>query len=57
MAGPTARAELTTRTVVVEIRYFCTKNVVIHRKRQTEFTVGFFNNSDGEKCTKNVWYR
>lgn len=30
MAGATAGAELTTRTVVVEIKYFCTKNVVIH---------------------------
>ena len=30
MAGTTAGAELTTRTVVVEIKYFCTKNVVIH---------------------------
>ena len=29
MAGATAGAELTTRTVVVEIKYFCTKNVVI----------------------------
>ena len=29
-AGATAGAELTTRTVVVEIKYFCTKNVVIH---------------------------
>ena len=30
MARATAGAELTTRTVVVEIKYFCTKNVVIH---------------------------
>ena len=30
MVGATAGAELTTRTVVVEIKYFCTKNVVIH---------------------------
>ena len=30
MAGATAGAELTTRTIVVEIKYFCTKNVVIH---------------------------
>ena len=30
MAGATAGAELMTRTVVVEIKYFCTKNVVIH---------------------------
>ena len=30
MAGATAGAELTTRTVVVEIKYYCTKNEVIH---------------------------
>ena len=30
MVGATAGAELTTRTVVVEIKYFCTENVVIH---------------------------
>ena len=30
MAGTTAGAELMTSTVVVEIKYFCTKNVVIH---------------------------
>ena len=30
MAGATAGAELTTRTVVIENKYFCTKNVVIH---------------------------
>ena len=58
MAGATAGAELTTRTVFVEIKYFGTKNVVIqHRKLQIEFTVGLFNNSDGEKYTKNVWHR
>ena len=33
MAGTTAGAELTTRTVVVEIKYFCTKNVVIHKEK------------------------
>ena len=50
MAGATAGAELMTRTVVVEIKYFCTKNVVIHTKKlQIEFTIGLFNNSDGEK--------
>ena len=30
MARATAEAELTTRSVVVEIKYFCTRNVVIH---------------------------
>ena len=30
VAGATVGAELTTRTVVLEIKYFCTKNVVIH---------------------------
>ena len=30
MAGTTAGAELMISTVVVEIKYFCTKNVVIH---------------------------
>ena len=30
MAGATAGAELTTRTVVVEIKYLCTENVVIN---------------------------
>ena len=30
MAGTTAGRELMTSTVVVEIKYFCTKNVVIH---------------------------
>lgn len=33
--------------VVVEIKYFCTKNVVIHT--EIEFTIGLFNNSDGVK--------
>ena len=32
MEGATAGAEWTTRTVVVEIMYFCTKNVVITQK-------------------------
>ena len=57
MAGATAGAELTTRTVIVEIKYFCTKNVVIHTETAIEFTFGLFNNSDGEKYTKNVWHR
>ena len=30
VAGATVGAELMIRTVVVEITYFCTKNVVIH---------------------------
>ena len=35
MAGATAGAELTTRTVVIEIKYFCAKNVVIQTENCT----------------------
>ena len=52
MVGAISGAELMTRTVVVDFKYFCTKNVVTHRKLQIEFTVGLFNNSDGEKLRR-----
>ena len=51
--------ELTTRTVVVEIKYFFFyKCTCTNRKLQIGFTIGLLNkDTDGEKYTKNVWHR